>query len=300
MIYGGQRPLWQYVGFTGAGIVTSYLTAMGYACHEEQTKRRRKTSTSLFFGNRDTSNRLQTTWKYYRAPESMTPVESLQLWWSNGLRESEKTVGALVAVNVAVFLGWRIPRLQPLLRRYAMHGPRSNPASMLGATFSHRTIGHLAFNMMALWSFGTVLHDRIPGGREHFLAFYLSSGLASSCGSHLYRAWRIRKAASAAAAGIWDIPSLGASGAVLGIIGATTMADPDRRVGLILLPIHSVPIGTALPAMMAFDAVGLVSGWQHLDHAAHLAGAIYGYCTYDASRRVWARRHHIMRKLGVQ
>jgi rhomboid-like protein len=156
---------------------------------------------------------------------------------------------------------------------------------MLTSIFSHRTVTHLAFNMLALWSFGTLLHDRI--GREHFLAFYTSSGLSASLGSHMFKLWRHDTARS-----------LGASGALFGVAGACAHL-PDVKVSLIFLPFHSFSLDKVLPAIMLFDLVGLVRGWQSFDHAAHLSGALTGYLLYDvSSNRIWPNRFKILRSVG--
>lgn len=212
------------------------------------------------------------------------PWTRLQDYWKNQ-RESQRTMLGLIGLNVAVFLGWRIPMLQPLMSRYFLHSTTSHPITLLTSTFSHHGPLHLAFNMLALYSFGQVLHDRM--GREQFLAFYLTSGMTASLGSHLVKLWRGD-----------GTRSLGASGALFAVAGGCAHV-PGVNVSLIFLPInHSVPIGWALPGLMAMDLVGLVQRWQTFDHAAHLSGALTGYLLYPLSQGyLWPQRRKILHQL---
>jgi rhomboid-like protein len=226
-------------------------------------------------------NKLRDTWG---GRNGAALNSSLTQYWHR-LRESQQTVSLLILSNVAVFITWQIPRLHPLLNRTFLHSTTSHPLTMLSSIFSHRTPMHLAFNMLALWSFGTILHDRL--GREHFLAFYATAGLSASLGSHLAKLWR-RDAAS----------SLGASGALFGVFGACAHI-PNVNVSIIFIPFHSFALEKALPFVMAFDAFGLWKGWRSFDHAAHLSGATAGYVLYPASTKyVWAHRRRILQAVG--
>ncbi len=206
------------------------------------------------------------------------------LWWSS-LPQADQTIYALIALNGAVFCGWRIPSMSRFMGRFFLHSIRSHPITMATSTFSHATALHLALNMVALYSFGGIIHRTM--GREQFLAFYMTSGLCASGGSHLVKALRRD-----------PTPSLGASGAIFGLAGATCAAYPSMNVSLIFIPFASAPISHALPAMMAIDVAGLVSRWTSFDHAAHLAGVLSGGALFFASTRlIWPHRRRIQRSL---
>lgn len=216
--------------------------------------------------------------------ESKGLVENIQNFWKQS-RESQKTIYSLIAANSAIFLAWRIPVFNFYLNRYFLHAINSHPLSMLGSIFSHKSLVHLGFNMLALNSFGTFLHEKM--GREQFLAFYISSGMASSLTSHIYKSFRQNYT-----------PSLGASGAIFGVVGGCAHF-PELKVSLIFLPIHSVPISQALPTMMGIDALGLLMDWKIFDHAAHLGGSLFGYSMYPISQNnVWKNRKEIQRTLN--
>lgn len=214
-------------------------------------------------------------------PDSDNPFDFIKKFWKES-RESQKTIYCLMAANSTIFLAWRVPLFCNILNRYFLHSINSHPICMLGSIFSHKSLLHLGFNMIALNSFGSFLHEKM--GREQFLAFYLSSGMSSSLLSHVYKSIR------------WNFtPSLGASGAIFGIVGGCAHY-PDLKVSLIFLPIHSVPISQALPAMMGVDALGMIFDWKIFDHAAHLGGALFGYLFYPFSQeKIWRNRRKIQK-----
>lgn len=257
---------WSYSLVTLGGIGAAYSVAMIVDVEREKSRRR---------------NRL--SFPTYQRRE-LSDSSSWMGWW-RGLRESERTIMSIMAINGAVFMGWRIPTLQALLSKYFTHSIRSHPITLLTSTFSHVSGIHLLVNMVALYSFGRMLHEKM--GREQFLAFYLSAGLLSSGGSHIVRSFRRDFSRS-----------LGASGAIFAV-AAGCAHQPDVRVSLIFLPFLSVPIRFALPAMMTYDMIGLIKRWPTFDHAAHLAGAMSGYVLYAASmRHIWPSRKKILESVG--
>ena len=159
---------------------------------------------------------------------------------------------------------------------------------MATSIFSHQSITHLAFNSIALYSFGSAAYTflaqqdpqmiHLPSSTSayHFLAFFLAAGLASSLGSHLttvlFRLPRLLRSisTSSASASISSrmaaertfLPSLGASGAIYGALTMTALAYPDASVSLIFLPMVPIPIGVGMGAMVLVDALGVIRGWQ--------------------------------------
>lgn len=177
------------------------------------------------------------------------------------------TLGLSLA-NLAVFLNSR--RLAS--SRHFINSLFSPSPSMTLACFNHAGFGHLAMNMLALNSFGPMVEERM--GSAHFLAFYLSCGTVSSLASLMYKARM----------GI-TIPSVGASGAVCGVIGASAHC-PGVHVSPIFLPL-SMPIEHAFPSLVAMDLIGLVRGGSPFDHAAHLGGSLSGYFGFNRSFHLW-------------
>ena len=118
----------------------------------------------------------------------------------------------LIAVNVLVFLAQVVQSgsltnpFGELFIRGALYGPavaNGDWYRLVSSAFLHGSILHIFFNMLMLWWFGRPLEHLL--GRARFLAIYLVSILAGSAGALLITP---------------DRPTIGASGAVFGILGA--------------------------------------------------------------------------------
>jgi membrane associated rhomboid family serine protease len=138
-----------------------------------------------------------------------------------------------------------------------------NGLGMLLAHFSHSGLLHLAFNMLALYSFaGTVLDSLGPA---QFLAIYAVAGL----GSDLV-VFALRK----------DEPSyrcLGASGSVFGIMMAAIVLDPTTSIVFFFVP---VPIpGPVFMLGYVIISVFLIMQDRRdgISHEGHLGGAVLGF-----------------------
>lgn len=128
--------------------------------------------------------------------------------------------------------------------------------------FLHGGFSHILFNMFALWMFGMEIENQW-GGRK-FLIFYLLCGVGAGL-LHLFISPLLTGAA----------PTIGASGAVYGIMAAFALIYPNRLIYLyFFIPIKAKYLITFLILMefMLVDSVG--SGVAHL---AHLGGAIVGF-----------------------
>lgn len=154
--------------------------------------------------------------------------------------------------------------------------------------FSHKEFTHLAFNSIALYSFGATTYQYLVRGKDgeynqlntanpalHFIAFFVAAGLASSLGSHLWtnivRLPRLLRtlqsparlsSAQALAAHQAILPSLGASGAIYACVTMSALAFPDVSVSLIFLPFVAFPITWGVGAMVLVDIVGVFRGWK--------------------------------------
>ena len=204
----------------------------------------------------------------------------LNMWW-NGLYPAEKLVCGIIGINVAVLLAWRVPQLSGFMTTYFMASPMS-PATcwpMLLSSFSHYSALHLFINMYVLWSFAPVVTAKF--GREQFLAVYLSAGVVSSFASYALKVVRASM-----------VPSVGASGAIMALVGIVGTLYPDSRLSLAfvnqIFP-HSFSADVGMKCLIAFDALGVLFGWRFLDHAGHLGGMLFG---------IWYARygHQLARK----
>ncbi|KAJ2787824.1 hypothetical protein GGI15_000393 [Coemansia interrupta] len=214
------------------------------------------------------------SWVPFEVKRSM--VIAADKW--HRLSRGEKCVYTIAGINAVVFGMWQIPRLLPFMARTFLHDPRSGLSyTMLTSTFSHREVWHLLFNSIALVSFGTTVADVM--GAEQFTAFYLSAGVVSSLASHLLAPLRPALL----------LPSLGASGAVYSVIGATMMMFPRAKIALIFLPFLPFTISQGFPALMAYDFLGAALGWRTFNHVAHLGGGLYGIAYVEWCSSQWSR-----------
>ncbi|KAJ2656203.1 hypothetical protein IW148_005708 [Coemansia sp. RSA 1199] len=205
-----------------------------------------------------------------------TVVALTDRWYK--LSRGSRCVYTIAGLNVLVFGMWQMPRLVPFMARRFLHDPRSGLSyTMLTSTFSHKDLWHLLFNSIALVSFGTSVANTM--GAEHFTAFYLSAGVLSSLASHVLAPLRPALI----------LPSLGASGAVYGVVGAMMMLFPHAQIAIIFLPFIPMSISHVFPALLAYDFAGAVLGWRTFGHVAHLAGGLYGLAYLEWGTEYWNR-----------
>ena len=117
--------------------------------------------------------------------------------------------------------------------------------------------------MMALNSFMPIFQQVSMFSAQEVLALYLSSGLISSFGSHFLNVVQ-RKA----------VGSLGASGALFGLLAGCYHVYPQMQVQLLVFPFT---LEQLFPLLVLFDIAGLVFRFKTIDHAGHLAGAAVGF-----------------------
>lgn len=207
----------------------------------------------------ETTPRSQTTLEKYRDFR-----RRMSIWWaSRTANVSDKLIVGTIGINAAVFLAWRLRPFQPLLTKYFLSSAVPGKimlSSMILSCFSHISPLHLGLNMYALQSFATQGVAMI--GPEQLVGLFLCAGLASSLTSITARLLRSV-----------TTPSVGASGALFGVVGFICTQKPDLPLVIMGIPVSA---GDGLKYLMIFDFVGLCLGWRLLDHAAHLGGALYG------------------------
>lgn len=153
-------------------------------------------------------------------------------------------------------------------------GPLFRPWQLVSYAFLHASPGHLFFNMFALWMLGGEVE--YCWGSRRFLLFYvlcvLGAGLTQM---------------TVAALGVTSYPTVGASGAVFGILLAYGMMFPNRRLILLFLPI---PI-KAKYFVLAYGVLELVLGitgtQAGVAHFAHLGGMLFGFLIIQYWRARW-------------
>jgi membrane associated rhomboid family serine protease len=135
--------------------------------------------------------------------------------------------------------------------------------------FLHAGLFHLLFNMLALWMFGIDLERR--WGTVFFLRFYLVAGLGAAVTTLL-----VSLLPFGFAEPIYVSVTVGASGAIYGLLVAFAMMYPHRPILVFLL--FPLPARTAV---ILFGAIAFFSSISEprggVAHATHLGGLVAGY-----------------------
>jgi membrane associated rhomboid family serine protease len=136
--------------------------------------------------------------------------------------------------------------------------------------FLHGGLFHLLINMLFLWMFGRELE--LVWGKKRFLNFFFLCGVGAGLIEILVKVtpllWGHRPS---------DIPTIGASGAIFGILMANAILFPDRRIWLFPLPV-TIPMRPYVAVMGAIEFFGtLGSGGDAVAHVCHLGGMLVGY-----------------------
>lgn len=169
-------------------------------------------------------------------------------------------VRRLIAANVLVYL---LQQAVPSVTRELWLYPPlvlERPWMLVTYMFLHSptSIWHIAFNMFALWIFGPRVEERIGSG--NFITLYLLSGVGGALLSFLPP----------------QAPTLGASGAIMGVMLAYAMYWPHER--FFLWGVVPVQVWILVAIYVVFDISGAsgVTG-AGIAHFAHLGGFISGY-----------------------
>lgn len=181
---------------------------------------------------------------------------------------------AILAANIAVFALEAMGLVRDLSPWVLWPlGPHFRPWQVLTYGFLHATPSHLFFNMFAVYMFGGQM-ERVWGPRRYLL-YYLVC-LVSAAAAQLL--------VTGASGG--EYPTLGASGAVFGLLLAFAMYFPRQRVVLLIPPIP-MPAWVFVTLYGALELFLGVTGTQAgVAHFAHLGGMLGGYPLL----RRWRRR----------
>jgi rhomboid family protein len=155
------------------------------------------------------------------------------------------------------------------------HTPGSVYLTLFTSMFMHGGIAHIAGNMLFLWIFGDNIEDRV--GHVRYVIFYLVCGLIASL-AHVFATY-----AFATDQASLMVPSLGASGAISGVLGGYILLYPSRRVTVILFRfLTAVPAWVAIGIWFGFQlisGIGLLGAGSQaggVAYAAHIGGFIAG------------------------
>jgi membrane associated rhomboid family serine protease len=183
--------------------------------------------------------------------------------YGNCFQRTTPVVLNLIIINALVFFLQMMfdgdnEQITAKLALFPYESPFFKPYQLVTHMFTHGGIGHLFFNMFALWMFGSMLER--SWGPKRFFIFYFACGLAAAA-AHLI---------------MENAPAVGASGAIMGLFGAFAYLFPNTE--LIIFP-FPVPVKAkwAVAVMAAIDLFsGIAPGASNVAHFAHLGGLAMG------------------------
>ena len=167
---------------------------------------------------------------------------------------------------------------------FALHDYRSiffKPYQIVTHMFMHGSFFHLAFNMLGLWMFGTML-ERVWGPKR-FLIFYLVCGVGAALtqmASYAYDFSHVNYGDTNSMEYVMAQYSstVGASGAIMGVLAAFGYLFPNTKLFIMPIPVP-VKAKWAILGIIALDVFGGVSKTQNdnIAHFAHVGGALIGF-----------------------
>jgi membrane associated rhomboid family serine protease len=188
---------------------------------------------------------------------------------------------ALLGLNVAIYIitaaqgrGINSPG-GSLFGKWLLNGPAVANGDwwrLITSAFLHANLIHIAFNMYFLWFVGSAVETAL--GRGRFLAVYLISGLAGSAGALVFTP---------------DKPTVGASGALFGILGAAVVLERQRNyvlggsaLGLVVInlilsfSISNISVGGHIGGLIGGVLCALVLSRFGRGHAAYSPVGLWG------------------------
>ena len=179
---------------------------------------------------------------------------------------------ALIAVNVLFFLvelsaGEDFIRQWSVIPRELLANPVGEFITIFTAMFMHGGWLHLLSNMLYLWIFGDNVEDRL--GHAKFLLFYILCGIAATYAQAFVNPGS-------------NIPNLGASGAIAGVLGAYLIMFPGGRVSVMMgrgiIPMPAIIVIGFWALLQIFSSVGSVGQGDTggVAYMAHVGGFVAG------------------------
>ena len=197
-------------------------------------------------------------------------------------KSSTPVVMNLIIINAIVFVAQLVfdktnfqgNWLTSKLALYSIDTGQFSPYQLVTHMFAHASFFHILFNMYALWLFGAAM-ERLWGTKK-FLLFYFACGFAAGL------------------AQMFLVPvgaAIGASGAVMGMLGAFAFTYPNVQFFIIPFPfpIKAKYLAIGYAAIDLFG--GVAGGGDNIAHFAHLGGLVMGIIL----ALVWSRKNSKLR-----
>jgi rhomboid-like protein len=205
----------------------------------------------------------------------------------------------LLIINIIMFIGTYTLRYAGIdlvrwLSAFYFNSPNFHPWQFVSYMFMHANLAHIFFNMFALFMFGPILEHTM--GAKRFLQYYFITGIGALVLQMLVQAIEVHgvlgsftvagvdpnlnlnAAGMAKVQEIYQVPILGASGAIFGLLLAFGFLFPNMEMMVLFIP---VPV-KAKYLVAGYIVIELIDGFGQFQgdsvaHFAHLGGALFGY-----------------------
>ena len=218
------------------------------------------------------------------------------------LRNTPPVTRNLIIINIIVFIAYLINR-EFMTAEFALFYPTSRYFhwwQVLTHMFMHGGFWHILFNMYTLWLFGSVVENII--GSKKFVLFYFVCGLGAAALHTGVEYLQMQSFMEGAALGnsvamqnismIKLTPTVGASGAIYGVLIAYAMLFPSSKMTLLFPPVTL----SAKWMVIVFAAIELLTGMTGtvtgVAHFAHLGGMLIGWLMI----LIWRKRGKLFDK----
>lgn len=180
---------------------------------------------------------------------------------------------ALLAINIIVFIielggGDAFIEKWAFIPNRFLANPTGDFITLFTSMFMHAGWLHLASNMLYLWIFGDNVEDRF--GHVKFLIFYLLCGLAATFAQLLFSSGS-------------DLPNLGASGAIAGVLGAYIVLFPKGRIRVLMgqqtMQVSALIVIGLWILLQLFSGIGSITSSTAtggVAYMAHIGGFVAG------------------------
>ena len=227
-----------------------------------------------------------------------------------GAGNTPPVVKNLIIINVAMFIAFYLfdslfrINLNRVLGLYYIQSDTFQPWQIVTHMFMHGGFIHILFNMWALWIFGKTLES--VWGSKRFLTYYLVTGLGAAAMLTLVNFIQVYSLATKISPADFDMitsqgndlilqgqnyvnpvlgklnlllhtPTVGASGAVFGLLLAFGMLFPNTPLMIIPIPVPIKAKWLVIGYGVLELYLGLTQANSNIAHFAHLGGMIFGF-----------------------
>jgi|SaaInlStandDraft_4_1057021.scaffolds.fasta_scaffold38758_2 uncharacterized protein len=209
--------------------------------------------------------------------------------------QTNSVIMPLIGINVVFFI---LQMILPEFTTFFILDPKTilyKPFTLITSMFLHGSMNHIFFNMYGLMIFGQLLENRI--GWKQFLFIYMLAGILAAIGHSVFEL-------SGASSLICNMvggrgcniihSALGASGAIMGMLGTLIILMPELR----LLFFFFIPMSlrTAGIIWIVMDLFGLLNSSNGIGNVAHLVGIfcglIFGLYLKKSKKKYYRKFHH--------